>query len=468
MSPSSCSARHAARAGANFCRARWSTSCCAQDDGISIHVVSAAADEDEAKAARFASLRRPSAGWTAYAASAAAVAIAGLVATGLDVQTSIEPAALSIVFLAAVLYSALTFGLLPSIFASLLSVLVYNFFFMPPLYTFTIHDPQNVLALIAFLIVAIFTSNLAGRTREQARATRRRLKTAAALYDFSRKLAATHALDDLLWAVSHQVASALGAKVVVLMPTEGRIAIRAGYPPDDRLDDADWAAAHWAWEKGEPAGHGSNTCRTRSASISRCAPAAASSACSACRSSRARACSTRSSAALLEALLDQAAVAIERTLLDREMEESRVLAETDKLRTALLSSLSHDLRTPLTSILGAVTALRTRPAGLTELRARGPAGKHRDRGRAAEPVRRQSARHDAAGSRRAGSEARLGRSARADRVGGQSGATAARCSDDRGRNPRRHAAGARRLHADAAGAVQHPRQCREVLGWRTR
>jgi two-component system sensor histidine kinase KdpD len=331
-----------------------------QDDGINIHVVSAAATEDEARAARLASLRRPAPGWIAYAASVAAVAVAGFVAYGLDVLTSLDPPALSIVFLAAVLYSALTFGLLASIFASLLSVLAYNFFFLPPLYDFTIRDPQNVLALIAFLIVAIFTSNLAGRTREQARATRRRLKTAAALYDFSRKLAATHALDDLLWAVSHQVASALGAKVVVLMPTEGRIAIRAGYPPDDRLDDADWAAANWAWEKGEPAGYGSNTMPNAARLYFPMRTGRGVVGVLGVQIERGKGLLEPEQRRMLEALLDQAAVAIERAMLDREMEESRVLAETDKLRTALLSSLSHDLRTPLTSILGAATTLRSK------------------------------------------------------------------------------------------------------------
>ena len=333
-----------------------------QDDGLSIHVVSSTA-QDEAKSARFAHLRRTSAGWEAYAAATASVAIAGGVARAIEAWVEIEPAALSIVFLTSVLYSALTFGLLPSIFASLLSVAVYNFFFLPPIYTFTVQDPQNVLALAAFLIVAIFTSNLAGRTREQARATRRRLKTAAALYDFSRKLAATHEIDDLLWAICHQVASALGGKIVVLLPTDGRIAIRAGYPPDDRLDGADWAAANWAWEKGEVAGYGSSTMpnaeriyfpmRTGRGMVGVLGA-----------QFEGKGLLTPEQRRMLEALLDQAAVAIERANLDREMQESRVLAETDKLRSALLSSISHDLRTPLTAILGALATLREKGDGL--------------------------------------------------------------------------------------------------------
>lgn len=329
-----------------------------QDEGVAIHVVPSS--EGKAGAGRppiLWAVRKM--GWSAYTYSTLAVLVASLAAKGLALGTSLDPAALSAVFLAGVLFSALRYGLLPSIAASLLSVTVFNFFFIPPLYTFTVQDPRNVLALVTFLVVAIFTSNLAGQTREQARAVRRRFKITAALYDFSRKLAATHALDDALWAIVHQVASSLATKVVLLLPEDGRLAIRAGYPPEDRLAEGDWAAADWAWKRGEPAGRGSATIpgadrlyfpmRTGRGAVGvlgiELAPG--------------RSWLEPDQERLLEAVLDQGAVAIERALLDREMAEARVLAETDRLRTALLSSLSHDLKTPLAAIMGAVTSLRT-------------------------------------------------------------------------------------------------------------
>ncbi len=327
-----------------------------RDDGVAIHVVPAA----ESPGGAVPPLRRlrSTVGWPAYAYSALAVFATGVAGKGLEAITLFDPAGLSVVFLAGVLFSALRYGLLPSIFASLFSTAIFNFFFLPPLYTFTIQDPRNVLALVTFLAVAIFTSNLAGQSRERARAVRRRFKTTAALYDFSRKLAATHALDDVLWALVHQSASSLGTKVVLLLPEDKRLAVRAAYPPEDRMSEADWAAANWAFQKSEPAGRGSATMpgaerlyfpmRTGRGTVGVMGVELA-----AGRSSL-----DADQERLLEAVLDQGAVAIERAILDREMAEARVLAETDKLRTALLSSLSHDLKTPLASIMGAAGSLR--------------------------------------------------------------------------------------------------------------
>src|SRR5208282_2844070 len=105
----------------------------------------------------------------------------------------------------------------------LVSVIAYNFFFLPPLYTFTISDPANVIALVFFGIVAVLTSNLTARTREQVVSAQRRARDAAELYTFSRKLAATGELDDLLWAFCYQVAALLKVRIVVLLPEKGQI-----------------------------------------------------------------------------------------------------------------------------------------------------------------------------------------------------------------------------------------------------
>src|SRR5208282_6182270 len=156
-------------------------------------------------------------------------------------------------------YTAVAYGLWPSLFAVLLSVLAYNFFFLPPIYTFTISDPANVVALLFFGIVAALTSNLTARTREQVVTAQRRARQAEELYAFSRKLAATGNLDDLLWAFCYQVASLLKVSVVVLLPDKNGIAVRAGYPPEDELDEADLAAAKWTWDRNQPAGRASDT-----------------------------------------------------------------------------------------------------------------------------------------------------------------------------------------------------------------
>src|SRR5262249_3839093 len=157
---------------------------------------------------------------------------------------------ISLVFLTAVLASAIIWGLWPSLFAAVLSVLAYNFFFLPPLYTFTVADPENVVALFFFLIVAIIFSHLTARTRSQVLTARSRAKTTAELYAFSRKVAGIGALDDLLWATAYQISSMLNVRTVLLLPAkdyEG-LEVASGYPPEDKLDDSEMAAAPWTWE----------------------------------------------------------------------------------------------------------------------------------------------------------------------------------------------------------------------------
>ena len=130
---------------------------------------------------------------------------------------------------------------------------------MEPLYTFTIADPTNVTAFIFFTIVALLVSSVAARARTQAVSATTRARTTEALYSFSRKLAGVGTLDDVLWASAYQTALMLKVRVVLLLPEDGMVAVRAGYPPEDMLDDADLAAAKWAWQNNRVAGRGSDT-----------------------------------------------------------------------------------------------------------------------------------------------------------------------------------------------------------------
>ena len=164
-----------------------------------------------------------------------------------------------LVFLTAIVAIAVRFGLWPSLFASVASALCYNFFFTEPYYTFSIADPRNVIAVVFFTIVAIVVSNVAARARTLAVTAMARARTTESLYVFSRKLAGVGTLDDLLWATAYQTALMLKVRVVLLLPDNGSIAVKAGYPPEDVLDEADLAAAKWAWEHDRPAGRGSDT-----------------------------------------------------------------------------------------------------------------------------------------------------------------------------------------------------------------
>jgi len=295
-----------------------------------------------------------------YLVSTLTVGVALLIALAIDRFITVPN--ISLVFLSAVLFSAIVYGLLPSLYAAFLSVLAYNFFFLPPIYTFTIADPANVVALVFFGIVAVFTSNLTARTRSQALTAQTRAKATAELYAFSRKLAGIGEIDDLLWAFCHQVALMLKLRIVVLLPEGDSITLRAGYPPEDTLDEADVAAAKWTWDHNRAAGRGADTLpgakrlflpmRTERGpvgviGIDRDRPGPL---------------LTPDERRLLDALTDQTAVAIERIGLAEGIDEARLQAETERLRATLLSSVSHDLRTPLASIIGSITTLRSNDA----------------------------------------------------------------------------------------------------------
>ncbi len=328
---------------------------------IHVHVL---AEEKRAKAQpETPRIKLPS--LSEWGGSILCVGIALAAAFGLRALLGITSAAL--VFLMGVLASALAYGLAASLLACLLSVLAYNFFFLPPLYTFAIADPENVVALSVFAIVAVVASNLTARMRSQAMMARARVRATEELYQFSRKLAASVTLDDVLWATVHQVALMLRVRVVVLLPGAGGLAVQAGYPPDDRLNDADLAAAKWAWQHNRPAGRGADTLPGGQRlflpmqtgrgpvgvfGLDRDEPGPV---------------LTPDGQRLISSLSDQAALAIERVNLARDVDQARLEAETDRLRSALLTSISHDLRTPLASILGAASSLTSQHGTLDDV-----------------------------------------------------------------------------------------------------
>ena len=192
-----------------------------------------------------------------YAIALVAVAIA--LGIGEAIQSWFKIENVDLVFLTAVVGVAVRYGLWPSIFASVAASLCYNFFFLPPIYTFTITDPTNVLAFFFFIVIAVVVSNVGARVRTQAVVAMGRARATESLYAFSRKLAGVGALDDVLWATAYQTALMLKVRVVLLLPENGSIAVKAGYPPEDTLDSADLAAANWAWENNRSAGRGSDT-----------------------------------------------------------------------------------------------------------------------------------------------------------------------------------------------------------------
>jgi two-component system sensor histidine kinase KdpD len=298
----------------------------------------------------------------AFAGSLAFVAVS--LGAALLLHRGLGLSSVAMCFITAVLVSAVVYGLWPALLACLASVLAYNFFFLPPLYTFTIADPENVAALFFFGVTAAIASNLTARVRAQAIVARQRARITEELYQFSRKLAGAANLDDLLWATVHQIALMLKVRVVILLPEHGSVEVRAGYPPEDTLDAADLAAAKWCWEKQRAAGRGSDTLPGAKRLFMPMNTGRGAVGVVGIDSDEPGPMLTPDQHRLLDALVDQAALAIERVKLAEDVESARLLAETDRLRAALLTSISHDLRTPLASILGSATSLAAQGGAL--------------------------------------------------------------------------------------------------------
>ena len=290
--------------------------------------------------------------WAAAIGLQAIVVILGELLSGW-----IDHEALGMVFLAAVMAAAALYGLTIGLFAAGLGFVCWNFFFIPPLYELTVTDPRDFIALIVFGIVAASAGLLAGRVRAEALAAQGRIEGLRRIGLFSRRLGEPATEDELMVEIVQQ-AAALAPAAAVLTDTPGGLVTRALRPEtSEPLDEGSMAAARWAFGKQEEAGSGTTTLPS---AAWRFLPIRTSRGVVGVLGVRPPADGSMSGPSFqaVAALADQAAVALERVRLAGEAARGAALSETQALRTALLNSLSHDLRTPLTGIRGAAETLR--------------------------------------------------------------------------------------------------------------
>lgn len=322
-----------------------------QARGVAIHVITDGIDLEE-KTLREPRLRLTG-GWRGYAVGAACVVAATGLALLLD--RTFERVDLGVIYLSAVLAAGVLYGLRPALAAATVAFLTYNFLFLQPKYSFAIGSPTDFLTLIVFWAVALTTGFLAGRVREQAKTAQRRASAVSALLAASQRLTGVGDRTAAARILAEQTAAAAGAGAVVLLPVNDELTLVAGAPTKTPLDAEAMAAARWAWEKGEPAGHGTGTLpqarwtfRPLQGVRDRAGVAGIEAAALSPGSDEEK---------LALALLDQGAVAVERADLAGQAVETETLRRTDRFRGALMNSVSHDLRTPLSTVLGASTTL---------------------------------------------------------------------------------------------------------------
>ncbi|MTH66343.1 sensor histidine kinase [Paracoccus shanxieyensis] len=312
--------------------------------------VTVASEPDEKpKASRFR-LPRLASEPKAWGEAVLAVAIAS--ACSWAAEQLFPVASLSVIYMTAVVVVASRRGLGPALAAAVLGFMAYNFLFTHPRYTFHVSRQGELLTLGLFLAASLVTGNLAARLRARVDAQAAIADRTNKLYDFSRRVAAAATADDVVWASVSHVATTLRCEAVLLMPRGAELRVVGGFPPEDRLDVRDQSAAQFAWEKGEAAGRGSDTLPTarwfflplvagdRRLGVLGIAYA----------DDRQL---LRTDRRLLDALIDQIALALERLRLTEDLAATQLATETERLRTALLNSVSHDLRTPLVTIIGA-------------------------------------------------------------------------------------------------------------------
>jgi two-component system sensor histidine kinase KdpD len=309
--------------------------------------------------------------WVGWAATPVLVALATSV--GLAVDGVVPEGALGMVYLVPIVAAAVGFGPVQGGLAAALSFLAWNFLFLPPRYTFTIAGPQDVVGVVVFGLVALLLAGTTGGLGRSVRAARARMLGLRRLVEFSRRLGAPGDKGDLVQAIAEEASRIAGGPACVLLllpPLPGETApepvLRASVPLDAEPDDASMAAARWAAANRRPAGRGTGTLPSAAWQFRPMRTARGLAGLVGLRPAEDGAPLEGEADRALDALLDQAAVALERAELMEERARGEARAETEALRTALLTSLGHDLKTPLTSIRGAIGTLRTAGPALSE------------------------------------------------------------------------------------------------------
>lgn len=287
-----------------------------------------------------------------YALALFATLCASAVAWG--VSRWLELPNISLVFLAAVLLVAVRSSLGPALACAVLSFLAYDFLFIPPNFSLSIQREEDVLTVLFFLLMAGLTGNLAARQRRQVHALRDTQEQTSELLDLSRKLTAATDRRAVLTAAEQHFGGWPGMRCCLLAPGDEGWRVEAGGPLD--LSENERVAADWAWQHAQAAGKGTGTLPSGRWWWWPLSVEDHPLALLGVRTPDGQALSAQQRR-LLIALGQPLAQALARARLAEDLEAARLHGETEQLRSALLASVSHDLRTPLTAMRGSIDSL---------------------------------------------------------------------------------------------------------------
>ncbi|MGV3618438.1 MAG: DUF4118 domain-containing protein [Fimbriimonas sp.] len=333
---------------------------------IDVQVITAEASRETAPHRSTPSTQTTRAAWLGWTAALVGLALGA--AFLLD-RFGGSPANIIMVLLAAVVAVASRFGTREAIIASVTSVLAFNFFFVEPRLTFAVSDTQYVLTFAIMLGVALLISSLTLRLRAQASSSSERERRTASLYALSREMARSRGKREIARAAAKEIASVFETEVAILLP-DGQ-GLDAAAPSGSRFESspAEAAVARWAFDHAESAGAGTDTLPSSVGQYLPLVGGQGSVGVLALRPNDREWPLPPAQRNLLATFANGLGLALERAQLAKESHEARIAAESERLRNALLSSISHDLRTPLTSIAGAASALVRREGDGEELAA---------------------------------------------------------------------------------------------------
>jgi two-component system sensor histidine kinase KdpD len=269
------------------------------------------------------------------------------------------------VYLLAVVLAALRLGRNPAIAVAFLSVLAFDFFFVPPRYSFAVSDTEYLMTFIALFTVGVVISSLVARGRERADVVRTREVQTASLYYISRDLAAAGGVSAIVKAVRKNMQESLDAEPLFFFPDKEHLRFYAGEMQPEP-DMKEHAVADWAFRNQQPAGRGTSTLGSSKHLYLPLKTSANVLGVLGVVLDDETGYTTPQIRLLLDAFAGQTAMAMERVHLARQAEQAKLLATRENLERALLNSISHDLRSPLASITGILSSLTEHETGLNE------------------------------------------------------------------------------------------------------
>jgi two-component system sensor histidine kinase KdpD len=304
---------------------------------------------------------RPRITWEPVAAITGALAI--ITGAGIALRGFIPQEAMGMIFTAVIVGAASRYGRVAGLLTSLAGFLVWNYFFLPPVFTFSVGDPRDVVALFVFLIVGIVTGSLAGRVKMEAETASSRIEALRRISLFGQRFSRAATQDEVVHDAVAEAAGMTSAGVMMLARNNALLPATI-LPKGVELDESAAAAADWAYRNNIETGIGTDTLPSVAW---RFLPLRADGLAIGVLGAKPAAVPSEPLEQTLNALASQAAQALERVRLTVSSAQAVAKEDSQKLRTALLSSLSHDLRTPLTAIRGAAETLASAGDALDDL-----------------------------------------------------------------------------------------------------